>query len=208
MRQNLEILDSMFARQKILAFLKKQNTATATEIGAALRVTPANARHHLSLLAADGLVEAASLRGQGQRGRPQKVYRLGSAVLGDNLANLADALLGQVPPEQVESTLEALGRALAGTPPERLTPLMRRLTLTVERLNAMRYHARWEAHRTGPRLVLGHCPYAAVIHSHPELCRMDAVLLQTNLGVTVEQLAKLEQTEMGNVYCIFRLATI
>ena len=208
MRQNLEIVNSVFARQKILAFLKKQNTATATEIGAALRVTPANARHHLSLLAADGLVEVASLRGQGQRGRPQKVYRLGNAVLGDNLANLADALLGQVAPEQVESTLEALGRALAGTPPERSTPLMRRLALTVEWLNAMRYHARWEAHISGPRLVLGHCPYAAIIARRPELCQMDAVLLQTNLGVTVEQLAKLEQTEMGNVYCIFRLATI
>jgi predicted ArsR family transcriptional regulator len=198
----------MFARQKILAFLKKQNIATATEISAALRVTPANVRHHLSLLEADGLVEVASLRGQGQRGRPQKVYRLGNALLGDNLGSLADALLGQVSPEQAESTLEALGRALAWTPLERSTPLMRRLALTVERLNAMRYHARWEAHITGPRIVLGHCPYAAVIEGHPELCRMDAVLLQTLLGVSVEQLAKLERTEMGNVYCIFRLATI
>lgn len=198
----------MFARQKILAFLKKQNIATATEISAALRVTPANVRHHLSLLEADGLVEVASLRGQGQRGRPQKVYRLGDAVLGDNLAPLADALLGQVSPEQVESMLQALGRALAGPLPERSTPLMRRLALTVERLNAMRYHARWEAHSTGPRIVLGHCPYAAVIEGHPELCRMDAILLQMLLGVSVEQLAKLERTEMGNVYCIFRLATI
>lgn len=197
----------MFARQKILAFLKKQNIATAAEIGAALRVTPANARHHLSLLADDGLVEVASLRGQGQRGRPQKVYRLGKAVLGDNLAALADALLGQVSPEQLEPTLDALGRAFARIPPERSAPLMRRLTLTVERLNAMRYQARWEAHIRGPRLVLGHCPYAAIIEHHPALCRMDAVLLQTLLGVSVEQLAKLEQTEMGNIYCIFRLAT-
>ncbi len=196
----------MFARQKILAFLKKQNIATATEIGTALRVTPANVRHHLSLLAADGLVEVVSLRGQGQRGRPQKVYRLGSAVLGDNLAPLAQALLGQISPEQMESTLEALGRALAGTLPERSAPLMRRLALTVERLNAMRYQARWEAHLRGPRLVLGHCPYAAIIEGHPELCRMDAVLLQTLLGVGVEQIAKLEQTEMGNIYCIFRLS--
>lgn len=197
----------MFARQKILAFLKKQNIATATEIGAALRVTSANARHHLSLLAADGLVEAVSLRGQGQRGRPRKIYRLGNAVLGDNLAGLADALLAQVLPEEAQSTLDALGRVLAGPPPERSTPLMRRLALTVARLNAMRYHARWEAHITGPRLALGHCPYAAIIARRPELCRMDAVLLQTLLGTGVEQLAKLEQTETGNVYCLFRPAT-
>lgn len=195
----------MFARQKILAFLTKQNIATAREISAALKMTPANARHHLSMLAADGLVQAVSLRGQGKRGRPQKVYRLGSALLGDNLALLADALLGQVPPERVEATLGAIGRTLAGDPPERLTPLMRRLALTVERLNVMRYHARWEAHGSGPRLVLGHCPYAAIIARRPELCRMDAVLLQTLLGANVEQIAKLEPTETGNVYCIFRL---
>jgi len=198
----------MFARQKILAFLKKQNTATATEISAALRVTPADVRHHLAQLAADGLVEFASLRGAGRRGRPQKVYRLGSALLGDNLVSLTGALLGQIPPEQLEAALQALGPTLAGTPPERSTPLMRRLAGAVERLNASHYHARWEAHASGPRIVLGHCPYAALIERHPELCRMDAVLLQTLLGVNVEQLAKLEQTEMGNIYCIFRLATI
>lgn len=194
----------MFARQKILAFLKKQNIATAAEIAAALRMTPANARHHLSLLAADGLVDASSLRGQAQRGRPRKVYRLGKAVLGDNLAALADALLEQIAPEQEEAMLEALGRALAGNPPERPAPLMRRLSLTVERLNAMRYRARWEATPAGPRLVLGHCPYAAIVGSRPQLCRMDAFLLQNLLGVNVEQLAKLEQTEMGNIYCVFR----
>lgn len=195
----------MFARQKILAFLKKQNIATAAEIGAALRMTPANARHHLALLITDGLVEVVSLRGQRQRGRPQKVYRLGNTVLGDNLAGLADTLLGLVPPELAESMPERLGRVLAGPPPERALPLMRRLALTVERLNAMHYHARWEATPTGPRMVLGHCPYAAIIERRPELCRMDAVLLQTLLGMNVEQFAKLEQTEVGNIYCIFRL---
>lgn len=195
----------MFARQKILVFLKKQNVATATEIGAALRVTPANVRHHLSLLVSDGLVEVAALRGVGQRGRPQKVYRLGNEVLGDNLAFLVNALFEQIPSEQVEFTLQALGHALAANPPDRAAPLMRRLAAAVERLNAANYHARWEAHATGPRLVLGHCPYAAVINRRPELCRMDAILLQTLLGVNVEQVAKLERTELGNVYCIFRL---
>ena len=197
----------MFARQKILAFLKKQNTATTAEISAALRVTPANVRHHLSLLEKDGRVDVIGLRGVGTRGRPQKVYRLGSALLGDNLASLTEALLGQIPHEQVEATLQAVGRTLAGTSAERSTPLMRRLATAVERLNAANYHARWEVHASGPRLVLGHCPYAAVIKRHPELCRLDAVLLQTLLGVNVEQLAKLEQTELGNIYCIFRLAT-
>ncbi|PWH16718.1 MAG: hypothetical protein DDG60_03570 [Anaerolineae bacterium] len=195
----------MFARQKILAFLKKQNVATAAEISAALQVTPANVRHHLNQLQADGLVEVFGLRGRGQRGRPQKVYRLGKAVLGDNLARFVAVLLSQMPSEEASTRLEAAGGALAGHLPEQALPLMRRLSLTIERLNGMRYQARWEASPSGPRIVLGHCPYAAVIEQHPEICLMDVALLRTLLNANVEQSAKLERTEMGNVYCIFRL---
>lgn len=82
---------------------------------------------------------------------------------------------------------------------------MRRLAAAVERLNASNYHARWEAHSSGPRLVLGHCPYATLPDRRPELCRMDAALLKNLLGAGVEQIARLERTEMGNVYCVFRL---
>lgn len=195
----------MFARRKILAFLKKQNSATAAEIAAALRVTPANVRHHLAELQADGLVEAVSLRGLGRRGRPQKVYRLGRTLRGENLAALLDVLLRQMPPEEAATRLEAAGRTFADSPPERSLPLMRRLAQAVERLNEKNYQARWEATSSGPRLVLGNCPYWAVIENHPVLCRMDAVLIQTLLGTAVEQTAKLERTELGNLYCIFRL---
>ncbi len=57
-----------------------------------LQMTPANARHHLGILAADGRVEVISQR-QGGRGRPEKVYRLAGTLVGDNLSVLADALL-------------------------------------------------------------------------------------------------------------------
>lgn len=195
----------MFARRKILAFLKKQNSATAAEIAAALRVTPANVRHHLAELQADGLVEAVSLRGLGRRGRPQKVYRLGRTLRGENLAALLDTLLRQMPPEEAEARLEAAARSFADPLPERSLPLMRRLAQAVERLNEKNYQARWEATPLGPRLVLGNCPYAAILENHPLLCRMDAVLLQSLVGIPVEQTARLERTELGNLYCAFRL---
>lgn len=195
----------MFARRKILAFLKKQNSATAVEIATALGVTPANVRHHLAELQADGLVEAVSLRGLGRRGRPQKVYRLGRTLRGENLAALLDALLRQMPPEEAKGRLEAAGRSFADPLPERSLPLMRRLAQAVERLNEKNYQARWEATSLGPRLVLGNCPYAAVIENHPALCRMDTVFIQTLLGTSVEQTARLERTERGNLYCAFYL---
>ena len=192
-------------RQKILDYLKRNQTASSREVARALRMTAANARHHLGILAADGRVEVVSQRqpppigGQAGRGRPQKVYRLAGTLVGDNLAALADAFLSVA---NGEVDMEAVGRRLAGAGPEGQT-LMRRLTSTVERLNQMHYQARWEAGAEGPRVVLGHCPYAVVIEKHPELCRMDATQLERLLGGEVEQTARLESGAGGRPFCAF-----
>jgi predicted ArsR family transcriptional regulator len=58
-------------------------------------------------------------------------------------------------------------------------------------LNQLHYQARWEAGAEGPRIILGQCPYAAVIGNHPELCRMDMSLLEGMLDTQVEQRVKL-----------------
>jgi predicted ArsR family transcriptional regulator len=188
-------------RQKILDYLKRNRSASSREIARALHMTPANARHHLGILAADGRVEVASQR-QGGKGRPEKVYRLAGTLAGDNLSALADALLTEAG-GTVE--MEALGKRIAGEKIESGQPLMRRLASVVERLNEMHYQARWEAGAEGPRVVLGHCPYAAVIGKHPELCQMDAGLLENLLGGGVRQTAKLEIGAGGMPYCVFVL---
>ena len=164
-----------------------------------MRMTPANARHHLGILAADGRAQVVSQRQEG-RGRPEKVYRLAGTLMGDNLAALTEALLMEA---GTGVEMEALGRRLAGEGPGAGQPLMRRLESTVERLNKMHYQARWEAGAEGPRVVLGHCPYAAVIEAHPELCVMDAALLGRLLGGGVRQSARLEAGAGGTRFCAF-----
>jgi predicted ArsR family transcriptional regulator len=64
----------------------------------------------------------------------------------------------------------------------------------------MNYHARWEAGQQGPRILFGHCPYAAIIEKHPELCQMDAALLKELFGDDMEQIAKIENFQG---MCIF-----
>jgi len=188
-------------RQKILDYLKRNRTVSSREIARALRMTPANARHHLGILAADGRVEAISKR-QRDRGRPEKVYRLAGTLVGDNLSMLVDALLTEAG-EGVE--MEAVGRRIAGEPAAAGQPLMRRLTSAIERLNAMHYQARWEAGAEGPHVILGHCPYFAVIEQHPKLCKLDASLLAELLGGDVEQIAKLEVGAGDKPFCAFVL---
>jgi predicted ArsR family transcriptional regulator len=206
------------ARQRILAYLQSHHGVTAAEVSRALRVTPANIRHHLSILAADGRAKVVGERrpvkdaGQG-RGRPVKMYGLGDAASGDNLSGLADAVLGAwvagLPPDQRDSALGALAARLADVPPggERSGPIIRRLAQAMTRLNKLHYRARWEAHAQGPRVIFEHCPYAAILEKHPELCRMDGFLLKELLGADITQSARLELNARGLPFCMFILKT-
>ena len=190
-------------RKKILDYLKRNQTGSSHEVARVLRMTPANARHHLGILAADGRVELVSKR-QGGRGRPEKVYRLAGTLAGDNLSALVDALFREAG-EGID--LDAIGVRLAGGMIETGQPLMRRLTSTVENLNEMHYQARWEAGADGPRIVLGHCPYAGLVREHPQLCSIDAALLVALLRAGVEQTAKLERGAGERPFCAFEVSS-
>jgi len=183
-------------RQKILDYLKRNRTVSSREIARALQMTPANARYHLGILAGDGRVEVITKRQVG-RGRPERT------LVGDNLSALADALLTVA---GTKVRMDAVGKRLAGESKPAGQPLMHRLSFTVERLNEMHYQARWEAGAQGPRIVMGNCPYSAVIDEHPELCQMDAVLLGELVGSEVRQTAKLERGAGGVLYCAFVFA--
>jgi len=166
------------ARQKVLAHLKKTRAASAREIARALKMSAPNVRHHLGVLCSDGRVEFVAVNNREGRGRPENLYSLSQATLGDNLAALADALLNE------KMDMEKIGERIAqsrGLVEIASQPIAKRLTLLVEKLNAMNYQARWEAGAEGPRVILGRCPYAKVIQSHPELCQMDMAMLKATL---------------------------
>jgi len=112
-------------------------------------------------------------------------------------------LLTDAPLNEKEAILEKIALRLA---PDSMTitkNLTQRLTQAVQHLNQLNYQARWEAHADGPRLILGHCPYAAIIDRHPELCRIDSHLLEQLLGQPVTQNAKLMTSPQGSRYCLF-----
>ena len=186
------------ARQKVLSYLHKAPTASAREIARSLKMSPATVRHHLRVLSADGRLEMRSVRGRGGRGRPEKIYSLPRAALGDNLSALSDALLAEAGDEL---RLELLARRLLGEANPSGQPLVKRLNLAVDVLNKMNYHAHWEAGSEGPRIVLGHCPYAAIIGKHPELCTMDHAMLRELAGQHVAQLSRTGQE--GSSVCVF-----
>ena len=188
------------ARQKVLAHLYKTGSASVREITRSLKMSAANVRHHLRVLVSDGRLEAMSVRGREGRGRPEKVYSIPRAALGDNLSGLSEALLTEAGPGL---RVEALAKRLAGASNPKSEPAAKRLNLLVEKLNQMKYHARWEAGPEGPRIIFGHCPYAAIIEKHPELCRMDEELLKELMGQSAEQLTKIGQDK--SLTCVFAM---
>jgi DeoR family transcriptional regulator, suf operon transcriptional repressor len=197
-------------RQRCLAFLRKNQYATSRELARALNVTPADIRHHLARLRAEGLVDVSENLRSGGRGRPVKVYGLSRLAKGDNLTKLADEVLSEwlraLSPQDAGEALDRVAGRLIGV--EKLgtpSPIARRLVQCIELLNTMHYKARWEAHAQGPRMIFETCPYAGVITNHPELCLMDKKLLEKSLGGRVEQVAKLEKGQRNIPVCIFEV---
>lgn len=196
-------------RQQILTYLQQQRMATAIQLSHALQVTSANIRHHLSILQEQGLVEVIGQAPGHGRGRPAQLFSLTPAALADNLENLVrgllQALLAQSTEAQQAQKLEQLASLMVPAAQASPTNLRTRLENAVAQLNQQAYQARWEAHASGPRLILGHCPYATILDDHPELCRLDAALLARLLGQPVQQIARLEHGPQGMPHCIFRL---
>jgi predicted ArsR family transcriptional regulator len=74
----------------------------------------------------------------------------------------------------------------------------------IEFLNAMHYHANWEARPLGPRIELRHCPYRDLAQAYPILCDLDHNLLQDIFGrqLTVIQLRTRHDEPLTS--CIFQ----
>lgn len=190
------------SRQKILTHLKKTRFASAREIARALKLSAPNVRHHLSVLRSDGRVEMNAFPRREGRGRPEKVYSLSEAALGDNLSALARAIL--VATGSIVS-MEAVAGHLMDEKQFAGQSINKRLALLIEKLIEMHYQARWEAGAGGPRVIFGRCPYARVIEGHPEICTMDAALLKKALAREVSQTKKNETPIKGMCPFIFQI---
>ncbi len=204
-------------RQRILDYLEQRGAASARQLAQAFGMTPANLRRHLGILQTRGLV-TLSTRHNG-RGRPEQVYTLAASAQPDNLKRLSVALLDQSKGRGQDARLKKLAAQLLSdgnpnfqSPVSDLSPrfatITQRLVVAVQRLAPLGYRPRWEARPNRPQVVFGHCPYAAIIADHPELCRMDAHLLEALLAAPVEQITKLQVGPQGTPQCVFMLKQI
>lgn len=194
-------------RERIIEHLSETHGATVQEISRAFDMTSANIRYHLGLMMEKGHVEAVRKIGSHRRGRPQFEYRLTTQVQQNSLLELASASIRTIEslkqPRQREKLMRALAQQIAHHEESETSWSPKQLRDAITRLNELKYRAHWEARAEGPQVIFGQCPYAQIIQDHPLLCQMDAYLLDTLLGIEVEQLTKISNRLGGAVVCTF-----
>ncbi len=196
------------ARQRVLDFIRKYQVASANEISRSLGMTSANVRHHLSILLENGLITPAGEQKCGKPGRPVRLFSLSRVALGDErdefAAAILDELLGGLSEQDKARRMREVALRLAGKSAQtEIRGILLRLNAMVERLNELNYQARWEAHAAGPRVIFGRCPYFDLVDRRPELCLMDAHLLEAGIRSPVRQTEKLATSPTGHRYCAF-----
>ncbi|OGO27284.1 MAG: hypothetical protein A2136_06125 [Chloroflexi bacterium RBG_16_54_11] len=192
------------SRQKIFNYLLEHESATVEELSKVFRVTPADIRHHLSILVQQGSLKIIGQKAPPAKGRPTQIFSASQRADRTNLDHLSDALLSTL---MGTSRSGELIRSIADWmssdfKTEHANPT-RRLYSTIHSLNRMNYQAHWEAHVENPRIILGHCPYRAILDQHPELCQVDASLLENLLNTPVRQVEKLVTNTKGLPRCVF-----
>ena len=181
-------------RHAVLDHIRVNGQGTVQSLADALGISPISVRHHLTSLQAEGLIRV-DLDRQGI-GRPKHLYFLterAEPTLPNQYHTLAlrllDELKASLAPAQVEAIIDRIAATVAaryGDSPLGGT-LEQRLAHLVAVLGAEGFLT--EVCHVDDQLVLtsSNCPYTSIGQQHPEVCRIDTTLIQTVLGVNVEQ---------------------
>ena len=201
------------SRQQVYEYIGSHQNVTAAELSWALEMTPANARHHLKILQDLNLVIVTTHKKQIGKGRPARVYRVSKKDNTDLLAEvLFEVLVENTLPEHFNDLLQTLAKRLAACEVDQsdIKPmsLASRLFLAIQRLNRLDYQARWEARSNAPRLIFANCPYSGIVEKVPQLCSLDAALIQELVGLPAYLKDRFIQDSRGGKICVFQLGAL
>ena len=194
-----------YTRQQILDYLKIHPGASARDISRSLDQTAANIRYHLGILENSGLVQVSGKRAPGGAGRPILLFNLTSESLGINITPLLSMILEVI---SAKSTAKNDIRTIAEKLAEKFNPdsknKITRFNQAIEFLNGQKYHASWEAHPFGPKILLRHCPYQDLAQKHPELCLIDIHLITILFNTPLDLATKRTFNKNPFSPCIFK----
>ncbi|MDR1512800.1 MAG: winged helix-turn-helix transcriptional regulator [Propionibacteriaceae bacterium] len=187
-------------RDRIMAHVMEHGSATSPELAAALNLTQAAVRRHLTELEADGLVAPRTRKARGARtpGRPSKVYEptpKGRDRFEHDYDALAIEVLSFLRQAAGDHAVEEFARQKFADLEEAYSAL-RAEEPELSGVEALRlllceggYMADLAPLESGDQLRQHHCPYSAVAERFPELCEAETQAFSRLLGSHVQRLA-------------------
>jgi predicted ArsR family transcriptional regulator len=195
-------------RKRILEMLRDCQTCTADSLAEALEITTVTVRHHLEVLAKEGLAEMKEVRHRERPGRPQHAWSLTPCALErfpKNYQSLSLLMLDEIKESLSAEDMQRISRGVASRMaaqahiPANAKP-EQRLKAAVNYLNECGYAAEWERHGKNFVLRTKNCPYHEASKQHSELCNMDLMLVAQLLGTTPERRERMSE---GDVVCSY-----
>jgi predicted ArsR family transcriptional regulator len=189
-------------RDRVAQLLLERGAATAAELGAQLRLSPAAIRKHLDAMLAEQLVEVRESRVAAPRGRgrPAKTFVLTAAAresFPHFYDGLATAALRWIADECGPEAVSAFATTQVAALEERCRTALHqagddpiaRAEALAEALTAEGYAANATTIATGGQLCQHHCPVAHVAAEFPQLCDAETAVISRLVGTHVQRLA-------------------
>ncbi|MCJ7625163.1 MAG: ArsR family transcriptional regulator [Anaerolineaceae bacterium] len=193
---------------RILDYFSKYYSASALELSQAFGLTKPDIQYHIKILLNDRLIEKIHPDPDEHtgRGRPTIQYRFAQELFPNNLHTLLKAVIkvglsSFKTPQEIEEYINMIAVELVGK--YRTTgSLTQSLSQTIPFLNQQNYQAHWEAHQDGPKIIFRNCPYIKLIDDYPELCLVDASILELILKGKVLKTRHIQDDDLPPS-CIF-----
>ena len=192
---------------KILEYLHDHPPVSSAEISSALLLTKADIRYHLRNMLNVGIVSRRIKHLDFGAGRPAYLYttsaadpKSGYSLLAGICANVllnepANGLKGQ----------QDIANGLAAGFHDDVSTGSQRLGIVVQYLTKLEYQAIWEARSDHPVIYFRNCPYLDLAVKHPDLCKVDLVLVEKLTGWKCEQTRRIRDDFSQISTCKFSL---
>lgn len=197
-------------KDRIVEHLLKFPRSSINNLADAIGINAISVRHHLTNLQSEGIIEADEER-HGV-GRPRLVYYLTEKGMETfptcylRLTNLLiDELKHILTDKQMQDLFEKIAIKLSQ---EHVTkaaglPLMERMPIMTELLVEQGFLVDWEKKDDAIFIREMTCPFQQISQFHPEICKIDTILISSVLGVPEDRIIRVKDERSYRTYKIF-----
>lgn len=194
-------------KDRIVEHLLKFPRSSINNLAEAIGINAISVRHHLTNLQSEGIIEAEEER-HGV-GRPRLVYYLTEKGMETfptcylRLTNLLiDELKEILSDEQMQTLFSKIAIKLSEEHVARAVglPLIDRMPIMMELLVEQGFLVDWEKKDDAIFIREMTCPFQQISQFHPEICKIDTILISSVLGVQENKITRIEDETSYGTY--------